>query len=339
MDVMRVVHRKSRSNHTPWFRSLALLLVLGTQSSWAAEPEQVRTIGYLAPDPASYYTQFADAFRAGLRDVGYIEGQNLTIVWRFANNDATLLPALASELVRLKVEVLVADGTAASVAAKHATKDIPIVVASSADLLGVGLVSSLARPGGNLTGSQLMSPGLAGKRLALLKEIAPRIRKVAVLVNPYNRGCQTQFEEAQSVAPQLRLQLSAVEIGKREDFEVVLPSLAGRFDAVMVTDDQLLDDFRGEIGTYAIHSRMPSICGYKVPGEDPTCLMWYGPDLLSLIRRAGTYVSRILHGAHPGDLPVEQPMRFMLTVNAKTASAIGVSVPKSVMQSADEVIR
>ena len=299
----------------------------------------MRTIGYLAPDPPSYYTQFASAFRAGLRDVGYIEGQNLIIEWRYGNNDATLLPALAAELVRLNVEVLVADGTAASVAAKRATDRIPIVVASSADLVGAGLVASLAHPGGNLTGSQLMSTGLSGKRLALLKEVAPKIRTVAVLVNPNNRGCRIQFEEAQSVASQLRLQLNAVSIGKREDFDRVLPSLAGRFDAIMVTDDQLLDDFRGVIGKQAIRSRMPSVCGYKVPDEEPSCLMWYGPDLLSLFRRAGNYVSRILHGAHPGDLPVEQPTTFTLTVNTKTASAIGISIPETVMQAADELIK
>jgi putative ABC transport system substrate-binding protein len=328
-------------NKVRWVLSLALLIVLltGTEPAWSDETGRVRTIGYLAPDPPSLYTQFANAFRMGLRDVGYIEGQNLQILWRFANNDATLLPTLASELVQLKVEVLVADGGAASLAAKQATTDIPIVVASSADLLGAGLVSSLAHPGGNLTGSQLMSPGLAGKRLSLLKEMAPKIHRVAVLVNPHNQGCKTQLEEAQAVAPLLRLQLSAVEIGRSDDFDTVLPSLIGRFDAIMVTDDQLLDDFRGEIGAYAIRGRMPSICGYRMPNEIPNCLMWYGSDLLSLFKRAGTFVSRILQGSKPGDLPVEQPTRFMFTVNAKTASAIGLSIPKAVLQAADDVVR
>ena len=315
---------------------LGLAVALGPSSSIGGDV--VHRIGYLTLDPALIHGPFMEAFRSGLREAGYIEGRNIDIEWRFAGYEQTLLPVLVSELIRLKVEVLVTDGTQPSLAAKHATRMIPIVVATSGDTVAVGLVESLAHPGGNVTGLTLMSPGLMGKRLALLKEIAPRIRRVAMLLNPENASSQFQLKDAQAAASDLAVQLHPIPIRRLADVDRAEEYLVGRADALLIADDPLLDSLRDRVGAFAIQNRLPSICGYRVPA-DQSCLMWYGPDLLSLFRGVAGYVGRILSGAKPGDLPVEQPTKFRFAINARTANAIALVVPPSMLIAADEVIR
>ena len=316
---------------------ITTVLVLGIHWSFAGEPSGARRIGYLTMDSAALHKPFARAFSDGLREVGYIAGQNVTIVWRFAANDPNVLPHLSVELVDARVDVLVVDGTQAAIAAKRATGIIPIVFVVAADPVGSGLVDSLARPGGNITGLTLISQDLIGKRLAVLKEMMPRIRRVGVVVNPDNPTCEFQFREAQAVAPSLELELDSISVRRPEEIERVFQPFAGRVDALLLTGDVMLDGARTRIGAFAIKNRLPSICSYRMP-EDKTCLMWYGPDLLQMFRRAASYVGRILNGTKPADLPVEQPARLTLVINGKTASALKIVIPQSLRVAADEII-
>jgi putative ABC transport system substrate-binding protein len=332
------VHFKLRS----WTASLVLAfiaigLAFGTHLAPAADVGDMPRIGYITMHPAPVHMLFAAEFRNGLRAGGYLEGQNVTIEWRFAEYDSAALARFISELIRVRVNVLVADGTQAALAAKHATRTIPIV-ALSGDILGTGLVDDLARPGGNVTGLTLMSEGFTGKRLSLLKEIAPRTRKVAVLFNPENAISRFQLKEAETSAPGLGLQIHPVSVRRGDDLERVFPSLPKHADAVLVTDDLLLEELRTRIGELAIPGHLPSICGYRVPKDD-TCLIWYGPDILAMVRREASYVIRILDGTKPGDIPVEQPTKFRLIINARTANALGIVIPQSLAISADDVIR
>lgn len=316
---------------------IAIALALGTHSVPPADASDTPRIGYLTMHSAAVHAPFAAEFRNSLRAGGYIEGQNVTIEWRFAANEPTALPGLISELIRVPVDVLVADGTQVALAAKRATRTIPIV-AMGGDLVGMGLVVDLAHPGGNVTGLTLMSTGFTGKRLSLLKEIAPRTRRVAVLFNPDNPIARFQLKEAQTSAPGLGLQVHPVSIRRGDDIERTFPSLAEHADAVFVTDDLLLEAFHTRIGELAIQKRLPSICGYRLP-EDESCLMWYGPDFLAMFRRAASYVVRILGGTKPGDIPAEQPTKFALIINARTASALGIVIPQSLAMAADEIVR
>ena len=304
----------------------------------AAQPAAARRIGYLTLEGAATHAPLAAAFRQGLRERGYIEGQNIAIEWRFAGNDPSRLASLSAELVRLRVEVLVADGTQAALAAKRATSTIPIVITASSDLVAAGLVASLARPGGNVTGLALISPDLVGKRLALLKDVAPRTRHVAVLLNPDNPACEHQLRAAKAAAPALGLELYPVPVRQVPEIDHAFSPLVGRVDAVLVTYDVLLDSNRPRIGTAAVRSRLVSICGYPVPG-DTACLMWYGPDLVALFPRAARLVDLILKGANPADLPVEQPATFRLSINLKTAKALALTIPQSILVRADEAIQ
>jgi putative ABC transport system substrate-binding protein len=324
-----------------WHSALAAILVICVLAAGlplhADQPAGPRQIGYLSLEGAATHAPYAAAFRQGLRESGYIEGQSIAIEWRYSGNDPSRLAGLVAELIRLRVDVLVADGTQAALAAKRATGTIPIVVIGASDLVGAGLVASLARPGGNVTGLALMSPDLVGKRLQLLKEVAPRTRRVAVLINPDNPACELQLKAAREAAPALGLELFPVAVRQVQDIDHAFSALGRRVDAVLVTDDVLLDSNRPRIGKAAAGSRLVSICGYPVPGD--TCLMWYGPDLVALFPRAAGLVDRILKGAKPADLPVEQPTTFRLSINLKTAKALGLTVPQSILLRADEVIR
>jgi len=316
---------------------LAIASALWTSSLAEAEGSESRRIGYLTMDPASVDAPFAAAFLQGLRENGYIEGQNAAIAWRYAANDPNVLAGLVSELIGLRVEILVADGTQAALAAQRATRSIQIVVPASSDLVRAGLVVSLARPGGNLTGLTTMSTGLTGKRLALLKEMAPRTKRVAALVNPDSPGSMFQLKEAQLAASDLALEVQPASIRRPDDIDRVIPALAGRVDALFVTDDFVLDGYRARIGTLAVENRLPSVCGYTI-GEDKSCLMWYGPDLLNMFRRSADYVAQILRGKKAADLPVEQPAKFALILNATMARTLGITIPQPLRLSADAII-
>lgn len=310
----------------------------GLHSSSAVAADVMRRIGYVTLDSAAAHGPYADALREGLGKAGLTEGKNLSIEWRYAEYNSPALPRLVSELVARKVEVIVADGTQAVLAAKGVTSTVPIVAATSVDLVGVGAVASLAKPGGNVTGLTFIADALAGKRLAILKEIAPRIQRVGVLVNPGNPGTLLQLKGAQAAAPGLGLEVRSASIRGPDDVDHAFLSLVGRVDALLATDDLLLDSLRARIGSLAVRNHLPSVCGYRVPEED-LCLVWYGPDIMDLFRRAPTFVARILGGTSPAVLPVEQPTTFTLIINARTASALGIVVPQSLLTTADEIVR
>ncbi|MFN0314668.1 MAG: ABC transporter substrate-binding protein [Burkholderiales bacterium] len=313
------------------------VLFLCLQPSFAAGEDVVRRIGYIAPDREADTAPWVSAFRERLRELGYAEGKNVVIHSRYADYNLKILPELANELVALNVEVIVADSTPAALAANHSTAAIPIVFPAVSDPIAVRLVKSLARPGANVTGFSVMSPDLAGKRLGPLREMDPRIRRVAMLLVPENPTSAIQGSELQAAAHALKLKLIPVLIRQPEDIDRALRRLAGRADALFLTDDALLDGHRNQIGEYAIKHRLPTLCGYRPP-KDTTCLMWYGPDLVHQYKSAAEYVAKILGGVKPADLPVQQPTKFAFVINGRTAKALRIKIPQSFVLSADAII-
>ena len=324
---------------------LIIILALGTLAApLAAEGQpagKVPRIGFLVAASASdsAYARLIDAFRQGLRDLGYVEGRNILIEYRYAGESHEQLPALAAELVRLKVDVIVSHGTPGPSAAKQATSTIPIVMTSAGDPVGSGLVASLARPGGNVTGLSLLAPELGGKRLQLLKELLPGLSRVAVLWNSANPYASLVMRETEAAATTLGVQLQALVVRGPEDFEGVLAAATrGRVGALIAVEDPLTIRKRTQIVDFAAKSRLPAMYGVK-EFVDAGGLMSYGAHLADLYRRAATYVDKILKGAKPADLPVEQPTRFEFVINLKTAKALGLTIPQSVLIRADEVIQ
>ena len=277
------------------------------------------------------------AFRERLHSLGYVEGQNLHIEWRYAQGRDDRLPALAAELVRLKVDLLVADVTLATRAAMRATSTIPIVMATSADAVGGSLVSSLARPGGNVTGLSLLLAETSVKRLQLLKEAVPKIARVAVLWDPATPFHRAMLKEIDTAAPSLKLQPFAVAVKGRGDLGDALAEIArGRADAVFVSQG-LSHNARKQLLDFTAKNRLPSMfLNTELVTEGG--LMSYSPDFSEMFRQAAIYVDRILKGAKPADLPVEQPTKFELVINLKTAKALGLTIPQSVLGRADQVI-
>jgi putative ABC transport system substrate-binding protein len=283
---------------------------------------------------------FLDAFRQGLRELGWVEGQNIVIDYRFAEGRFDRLPDLAAELVRLKVDIIVAVPTPAAVAAKNATGTMPIVAISVGDPVGIGLIASLARPGGNVTGSSY-SVGLeiGGKQLELLKETVPKVRRVAILSNPGNPGQPLSIRELNVAARSLGVQLQLLEARGPNEFDGAFAAMATeRVGALLVVADSLFVLHRSRLADLAARSRLPAVYGSRDTVEAGG-LMSYGPSLRDLYRRSATYVDKILKGAKPGDLPVEQPTKFELVINLKTAKALGLTIPQSLLQRADEVIQ
>ncbi len=320
--------------------SLVLAILFAPLSSDAQQPRKIPRIGYLvlAPltDPPSPERA---AFLEGLRELGYVEGKTVSIEYRSAGWNAELLPDLAEELVRLKVDVIVTGGGGAVAdAARQATKTIPIVVAASADPVGIGLVASLARPGGNITGTSLMAPELGSKRLELLKEAVPRISRVAVLWHPRGAG-RLEWQQTEAAAQRLGVKLRSYEVRSADDVARAIETMSGqRPHAVIMFFDPLTSGYRVIISDFALKNRLPTIFGareFAAAGG----LMSYGPNIPELFRRAAVYVDKILKGAKPGDLPIEQPTKFELIVNLKTAKALGLTIPPSVLIRADRVIQ
>jgi putative tryptophan/tyrosine transport system substrate-binding protein len=278
------------------------------------------------------------AFREGLRSLGYIEGQNIVIDWRYAEGRDERLPALAAELVGLKVDLLVADITLAVRAAKQATSTIPIVMATSADAVGGGLVKSLARPGGNVTGLSLLLAETSVKRLQLLKEAVPKVSRVAVLWDPATPFHRAMLKEIDAASPSLKLQHFAVAVKGRDDLGDALPEIArGRADALFVSQG-LSPAARRQLLDFAAKNRLPSMFLNPELVADGG-LMSYAPDFSAMFRGAASYVDKILKGARPADLPVEQPTKFHLTINLKTAKALRLNISQSVLGRADELIQ
>ena len=280
-----------------------------------------------------------DALRQGLRELGYIEGQNIAIEYRFASGRVERLPELAAELVRLKVDVIVTPTTPASQAAKQATGTIPIVFAGVADAVGAGLITNFARPGGNVTGLASISAELGGKRLELLKQVAPKASRVAVLYNPADRSNVLMLKDMQESAPALGLTLQPLEVrgpGELEDAFVAMTR--ARAHALFGVAGILTFEHRRALVDLAAKNRIPAMWGHR-QFVDAGGLMSYAVNYYDQVRGAATYVDKILKGAKPGDLPVEQPTKFELVVNLKTAKALGLTIPRSVLLRADEVIQ
>ena len=279
-----------------------------------------------------------DAFRQGLRELGYVEGQNFVIEYRSADGRPERFPGLATELVRLKVDLIVTRGTPAVLAAKKATGSIPIVMAMSADPAGFGIVSGLARPGGNVTGLSTFAVELAGKRLELLKEAIPRIARIAQLANMSSPVSVSQWRQIEVAARSLGLEPQLLDVRASEDFARAFDTaIKQRADAVQVVNDTLTQNNVRRIVDLSAKHRLPSIFGSR-EFVDAGGLMAYGPNFTDLYRRAATYVDKIFKGAKPADLPVEQPTKFELVINLKTARALGLTIPQSVLVRADQVI-
>ena len=315
--------------------ALALGLFLAPLAADAQQPGKAYRIGVLA---TTHWPPF-DSFRAGLRELGYIEGQNMAIEYRWAEQRTTLFPNLAADLVRLQVDVIVTWGTPAAQAAKTATSTIPIVMASIGDAVGTGLVTSLAHPGGNITGQSALNPELEGKRLELLKEAVPTASRLAALWHPANPIAALLLKETQVAAQQLGLQVQAVEVHSPIDLEGAFAAMALQHaDALVVVPDAFFVLNRTRVAELAIHHRLPAIYQYA-EHVHAGGLIAYGPNYHELFRRAATYVDKILKGAKPADLPVERPMKFDLFINLKTAKALGLTMPPILLFQADEVIQ
>ena len=305
----------------------------------AQQPAKVPRIGSLWTSPLPATAHLVEAFRHGLRELGYVEGQNIAIEFRSAERRSERLPGLAAELVRLGVDVIVAPGTEAALAAKNATGTIPIVMVNVGDPVGTGLAQSLARPGGNITGLSRLDQELSGKRLQLLTEVVPKVSRVAALYNPDNPSLALSFRETEVAARTLGVELRSLAVRGPNEFETAFQAATrGRAGALIVLGDALTFRHRARIADLAAKHRLPAIFG---AGEyvDAGGLMSYSPNLSDMYRRAATYVDKILKGAKPADLPVEQPTRFELVLNLKTAKALGLTIPQSILIRADHVIQ
>ena len=316
----------------------ALLFALSVPSE-AQQPAKVPRIGYLGGATASASSARLEPFRQGLRELGYIEGKNIVVEWRSAEGKPDRLPALVAELIRLKVDVIVTGGPSVTRAAKEATVTTPIVMTNEGDPVGTGYVASLARPGGNVTGLSTLAPELSGKQLELLKEIVPRLARVAVFGASTNPGNAQQLRETELAAGAYKIYLQYLDVLDPKDIEAAFRAASkGRADAVLVLGGPALSSRRTQIAELALKSRFPAIDSSRRHVESGG-LMSYGVSLTDLDRRAATYVDKILKGAKPADLPVEQPTKFEFVINLKTAKALNLTIPQSVLYRADKVIR
>jgi putative tryptophan/tyrosine transport system substrate-binding protein len=315
----------------------AMLLALCLPAD-AQQPGKVQ-IGFLSANSRAPMSARYAAFRQGLRELGYVEGKNIVIESRYAEGKLDSLPALAAELVRLKVDVIVTEGTTATRFAKEATSSIPIVMAQDPDPVGTGFVASLAQPGGNITGLSNLRPELSGKRLELMKEIVPRLARLSVLGTSTVPGNAQSLKEMELAASAFGVQLQYLDVLGPKEIETVFPAASkGRADAVLVLGSPFLLSHRTQVVALALKSRLPVIY-YSTEFVDDGGLMSYGVNINDLFRRAATYVDKISKGRKPADLPVEQPTKFDLVINLKTAKQIGLTIPPNVLARADKVIR
>ena len=312
--------------------------IVTASRSAAQQTGKVPRIGWLGGPTRESAEPFVQEFQRGLKDLGWVEGQNIIIEWRFAGGQAERLPYLAAELVRLGVDLIVVPSTPTALAAKNATNKIPLVTVAGGDSVGLGLVASLARPGGNITGStSTAGPEIAGKQLKLLKEIAPKVSRMAVLWNPTTQGTALAVRETKIAAQGLELQL--LEARSVDDFDRAFAAMTTkRAGALLVLGDVLFLTHRTTLAELAARSRLPAMYVQREYVEAGG-LMSYGPILSELFRRAATYVDKILKGAKPADLPVERPTKFELVINRKAAKALGLTIPQPLLLRADEVIQ
>jgi len=317
---------------------LAISLLISVYLADAQQPAKVPRIGFLTSGNAAESVA-PEWLREGLRELGYVEGKNILIEYRYAKWGSQTLSELAEELVRLKVDVLVTIATEPSLAAQRATRTIPIVMATPGDPVGAGLVASLARPGGNITGVTATTVDLSWKRLELLKEVTPKISLVAILWIPSATGNRLQMKETEAAAHSFGLRLQAVGVEGPDDFENAFSAInRGKTHFLIVLGSPIFFTHRARITDLAAKSRLPAIYPTS-PYVDAGGLMSYGNDLSAVHRRAALYVDKILKGAKPGDLPVERPMKFELVINLKTAKQLGLTIPGAVLYRVDRVIK
>lgn len=316
---------------------LALLLVVSAHAAQAQQPRNIPRIGVLMgalPEGGPH----AEAFREGLRENGYIEGQNIAVEWRWARGDLTRLPVFAEELVRLKVDLIVANSNAPIRAAQKATRTIPIVMVYSLNPVAVGFAGSLARPGGNITGLTLEFPELVAKRLQLLKEIVPKLSRVAVLWDPGLPGGEQRVKDAEAAAPALGLRLQPVEVRSPGELEGAFAAITREnAGAVYLLGSTMLYAQRARAADLAVKRRLPLLCVSRDYAE-AGCVMAYSASFTDLFRRAGAYVDKILKGTKPGDLPIQQPTKFELVINMTTAKALRLTIPPALLLRVDQVI-
>jgi putative ABC transport system substrate-binding protein len=322
---------------TAWLLCGILFALCG--SAAAQQPAKVPRIGFLITSSPSAIAPRMDAFLQGLRELGYLDGKNIVIERRYAEGKFDQLPALAAELVSLKVDVIVTSGPTATRPAKSATSTIPIVMTFDDDPVGSGFVASLARPGGNITGLSTLSPEISGKQLELLKEIVPKLGRVAVIGTSTRQGTEQTLKEMEPAAGAFGVKLQYLDVQNSKDIESVFQAATrGRADAILVVQSPVFNSHRAQMADLAAKSRLPAAYPRREFVEDGG-LMSYGVNISDLDRRAAGYVDKILKGAKPADLPVEQPTKFELVINLKAAKQIGLTIPPNVLARADRVIK
>ncbi len=321
-----------------WFGLCALLLAL-CASAHAQPATKIPRIGFLSAVSRSTISARVEAFHQGLGELGYVEGKNIFIEWRFAEGKFDRLPSLAAELVRLKVDVIVAEAPTSTRSAKQATVTIPIVMMFDEDPVGSGFVASLAHPGGNITGLSSLNPEISGKQLELLKEIVPKLSRVGVLGDVTRPGTPQALREINVTADAFRVHVQYLEVRASKDIEIAFRAASKeRVDALLVLGSPVLNSQRKRVVELAVKSRLPAIYPRQEAVEDGG-LMSYGASIADLSRRAATYVDKIVKGANPADLPVEQPTKFELIINLHGAKQIGLTIPPNVLARADRVIK
>jgi putative tryptophan/tyrosine transport system substrate-binding protein len=318
------------------------ITLLGGATAWpltarAQQAGKLPTVGFLGPSTPLAMSQWVTAFVQRLRELGWIEGRTVAIEYRWAEGRSERFAEIAAEFVRLKVDVIVTYGTPAVVAAKQATAIIPIVDAGSGDPVSTGLVASLARPSGNVTGLSVLATDLAGKKVELLREVVPGLRRLAFLANVSNPITELETGEVQAAARKLGLDIDTLEIRRPEDIAPAFETLKSRADALYLIPDPVIFGNGVRINTLALGARLPTMYGVREPVESGG-LMSYGPNWSHMFRRAADYVDKILRGAKPGDIPIEQPTKFDLVINLTTAKVLGLEIPPTLLARADEVI-
>jgi ABC-type uncharacterized transport system substrate-binding protein len=318
---------------------LPSVLLLSVSLAQAQQPTKISRIGFLGASSASTLAARIEALRQGLRELGYVEGKSIVIEYRWAEGKFDRLPALAAELVRLKVDVIVTGGTTSTRAAKKATVTIPIVMGFDNDPVGNGFVASLAHPGGNITGLSTLAPEISGKQLELLKEIVPRLSRVAVLGSSTTPGTAQARREIELAAGALKVQLQYLDVLSPKDIETAFQAASkGHADAVLALTNPILNQNRKALADLAVKNRLPAIY-YSAEFVEDGGLMTYSVSTTDPFRRAAVYVDKILKGAKPAELPVEQPQKFEFIINLKAAKQIGLTIPPNVLVRADKVIK
>jgi putative tryptophan/tyrosine transport system substrate-binding protein len=319
--------------------ALLALILTTIHLAVAQQPKKVSRIGFLSVTSPSTISDRTEAFRQGLRELGYVEGKNIVIEWRWAEGKLDRLPDLAAEIVHLKVDIIVSPGPAVTLVLKDATKTIPIVMAFDSDPVGSAFVASLARPGGNITGLATLAPVISGKRLELLKETVPRLSHLAVLGTSVEPGTAQSLKETELAAGAFGVQVQYLDVLAPKDIETAFQAASkGCADAVLVLLSFVFNSHRTQVIELAAKSRLPAIY-YATEWMEDGGLMTYGVSRTDSFRRAAIYVDKILKGARPEDLPVEQPTKFEFIINLKAAKRIGLTIPPNVLARADKVIK